>query len=62
MGPQASAFGPLVPPKPLEPIRRQRRISRRILDIAVSQVALQSAHCLSDALIVVLRRIIGDVT
>jgi hypothetical protein len=28
-------------PKAIEPIRRQRRVSRRVLDIAVPQVGLQ---------------------
>jgi hypothetical protein len=33
--------GALVPPETLEPIRRQRRIPRRILDIAMPQVSLE---------------------
>jgi hypothetical protein len=33
--------GDLVPPKALEPIRRQRSVARRILDIAMAKAGLQ---------------------
>jgi hypothetical protein len=42
--PRAPLSTPLVPPEPREPIRGERGIPRRILDITVPQVSLQHIH------------------